>query len=78
MAVLIAGAALVALLINGCGGSSSSHRNLVDETETDALTLTLQTLDDSTTYYWRVRALDDQDQWPEWSQEWSFTTAGVF
>ncbi len=80
VAVLIAGVALIALLINGCGGSSSSSssdRDSVAEIETDALTLTLQALDDNTTYYWRVRALDDQDQWSEWSQEWSFTTAGI-
>ncbi|MEZ4599865.1 MAG: hypothetical protein R2940_08755 [Syntrophotaleaceae bacterium] len=76
VAVLVTGAALVLLLFNGCGGSGSSSSGQDGEESDAAISLDLQNLDEATTYYWRVRARDNQGQWSDWSTEWHFATGG--
>ena len=48
---------------------------LVDRLESlNSIAIPADTLSPDTTYYWRVRYLDDHGAWSEWSEESSFTT----
>ncbi|RQW87622.1 MAG: hypothetical protein EHM79_07395 [Geobacter sp.] len=66
------------LLVSGCG-DSSRPAPLVDDEEAAAAVVSFTPEEDlvpGTTYYWRVRALDDQNQWSAWSQTWSWQAPG--
>ncbi len=41
----------------------------------NTITVSAETLNPDTTYYWRVRYQDNHGTWSEWSEESSFTTA---
>ncbi|MEZ4600105.1 MAG: GLUG motif-containing protein [Syntrophotaleaceae bacterium] len=79
LAILAAGLVLTGALVGGCGGGSSSDntQNVEDPEEIAALTLEVQdTLEEGTTYYWRVRAVDSLNEASDWSPTWSFSTPG--
>jgi len=59
--------------------TSSDYSSPVFDSGTDTVNLTSitipsGTLDNATTYYWRVRHQDDNDAWSDYSSETSFTT----
>jgi hypothetical protein len=76
LSLLALGCLCVALLASGCADSSRPAL-LVDDEEAAVVSFTpAEELTPGATYYWRVRAQDDQDQWSNWSQPWSFQVPG--
>ena len=56
--------------LNSTWNSGGDAANLTD------IEVPIGNLAKSTTYYWRVRHKDNNDNWSDWSAETSFTTAG--
>ena len=54
--------------------SSSVYDSGTDGTNLTSVTISLGTLDNAITYYWRVRHQDSHDAWSSYSPEASFTT----
>ncbi len=57
------------------------HNIIIDSTQIISEKISIMNLEKNQKYYWRVRASNDyfgDDWWNEWSDTWTFTTAGVY